>query len=148
MAKKLPDLKEHLENNSYKLTGQRLAVLEVLADNSGEHLNADEIYRLLYEKDTGIGMATVYRTLALLEKLKFITRIYLDDGCIRYQLSDPNAKHEHHHLICECCGAVLDIEEDLLDSLEKQVFLKNRFRVSNHRVKLFGMCEKCMNEQY
>ncbi|WP_326907654.1 Fur family transcriptional regulator [Sedimentibacter sp. MB31-C6] len=137
-----------MKNNSYKLTGQRIAVLEVLAENSGEHLNADVILQIVLSKGHRIGMATVYRTLTLLKRLKFITIIYLNDGCIRYKLSDPNSKYEHYYLICECCGNVLDIEGDLLDSLEKQLFLKNRFRVSNHRVKHFGICEKCMDEQY
>lgn len=143
MVKKMPDLKEYLKNSSYKFTGQRLAVLEVLFENNTLHLNADEIYRLLTQKNINIGIATVYRTLALLEKIKCITRINLDDGFIRYQLSDPYEKHEHHHLICERCNMVMDLEEDLLDSLEKQVFLKSKFRVSNHKVKLFGLCEKC-----
>jgi Fur family ferric uptake transcriptional regulator len=146
MEKNIPDLKEHLSSKSYKVTGQRQAVLRLLAENSKKHLSADEIYKQLSEKETGIGIATVYRTLALLEKLKFITRINLDDGCIRYQLSDPHAKHEHHHLICECCGTVLDIQEDLLESLEKQVLQKNGFRVNNHRLKLYGICKECFDE--
>ncbi|NLD45881.1 MAG: transcriptional repressor [Clostridiaceae bacterium] len=147
MVKQISDLKEHLKNNSYKLTGQRLAVLRLLAENSSRHLNAEEIHRLLSEKESGVGIATVYRTLSLLEKLKFITRIHLDDGCIRYQISDPEEKHDHHHLICECCGDVIDIQEDLLDSLEKQVLKENGFKVSNHSVKLYGICKKCSHKQ-
>jgi|LSQX01.2.fsa_nt_gb Fur family ferric uptake transcriptional regulator len=146
MIKKIPDLKEHLKNNSYKLTGQRLAILRLLAENSSKHLNAEEIHRLLKEKDSGIGIATVYRTLSLLEKLKFITRISLDDGCIRYQITDPEEKHNHHHLICDCCGDIIDMQEDLLDSLEKQVLKENGFKVSNHSVKLYGICNKCCSK--
>lgn len=147
MDKRIPDLKEHLKNNSYKLTGQRLAVLRLLAENSDRHLNAEEIHKLLSQNESGVGIATVYRTLALLEKLKFISKIHLDDGCIRYQISDPDEKHDHHHLICECCGDVLDIRDDLLESLEKQVLRENGFKVNNHSVKLYGICEKCSREK-
>ncbi len=143
----LPHFKEQLKSNSYKLTGQRQAILDLLAENNCKHLNADEIHKLLSEKDMDIGIATVYRTLSLLERLKLITRIHLDDGCIRYQITDPSIKHEHHHLICEACGSVFDIKDDLLDILEKQVYAENGFNVTNHKVKLFGICKKCGEKQ-
>lgn len=143
MSEKHIDIKDKLNNNNYRLTGQRQIIMELFSENSGEHLCAEEIYKILSEKNTGIGIATVYRTLSMLEKLKFITRINLDDGCIRYQLSDPNAKHEHHHLICECCGCIQDIKDDLLESLEKLVLAENGFHVHNHKVKLYGVCKKC-----
>lgn len=143
MQKNLPGFKEQLKNSSYKLTVQRQAILDLLAENGSKHLSADEVCKFLSEKDISIGLSTVYRTLSLLEKLKLITRIYLDDGCIRYQIVDPGVKHEHHHIICECCGIVSDIKDDLLDILEKQVYTQNGFRVTNHRVTLFGICKKC-----
>jgi Fur family ferric uptake transcriptional regulator len=146
MLKEVTDLKEHLKNSSYKATGQRQSILNILAENSGRHLNADEVYKLLSQKDARIGIATVYRTLGLLEKLKLINKVYLDDGCIRYQISAANNRHEHHHLICEKCGLVIDIQEDLLDSLEKQVLDNNSFHVNNHRLKLYGICGKCWNK--
>jgi len=146
MSKRNIDLKEQLNNSSYKLTGQRQAIMDLLTENNSEHLSADEIYKMLSEKNTGIGIATVYRTLSMLEKLKLITKINIDDGCVRYQLSDPRSEHEHHHLICECCGCIQDIKDDLLESLEKQVLVENGFHVYNHKVKFYGICKKCYIE--
>ncbi|NTV91151.1 MAG: transcriptional repressor [Clostridiales bacterium] len=136
-------LKDQLKDSSYKLTGQRQAILELLRENSNKHLNADDIYRLLSKVDSKIGIATVYRTLAMMEKLRLVSRIQLDDGCVRYQISDPEEKHEHHHLVCEQCGAVIDVQDDLLDSLEKRVLSQYGFRVTNHKVKIFGICRDC-----
>jgi Fur family ferric uptake transcriptional regulator len=142
----LAELNSWLKNNGYKLTVQRQMILELVAAQKEKHLSAEEIFELVKIEFPQIGLATVYRTIAILEKMKLLQRINLDDGCIRYQLADPNEKHEHHHLICESCGLVVDMQEDLLESLEKKVMQKNGFKVNNHRLKLYGLCEKCANK--
>ena len=146
MNNNLADLNSWLKNSGYKLTVQRQTILELVAAQKEKHLSAEEIFELVKIEFPQIGLATVYRTIAILEKMKLLQRINLDDGCIRYQLADPNEKHEHHHLICEFCGLVVDMQEDLLESLEKKVMQKNGFRVNNHRLKLYGLCEKCVNK--
>lgn len=146
MNNNLAELNSWLKNNGYKLTVQRQMILELVAAQKEKHLSAEEIFELVKIEFPQIGLATVYRTIAILEKMKLLQRINLDDGCIRYQLADPNEKHEHHHLICESCGLVVDMQEDLLESLEKKVMQKNGFKVNNHRLKLYGLCEKCANK--
>ena len=141
---KQPNLFENkLKDNSLKLTGQRKNILDLLADNSEKHLAADEVHKLLQENYEKVGIATVYRTLSLLEKLGLVCGLYLDDGCVRYQINDSTEKHQHHHLICERCGKVIDMQDDLLDLLEKQVNKKYGFVVKNHKVKLYGVCKEC-----
>lgn len=143
MNNNLADFESWLKNSGYKLTVQRQMILELVAAQKEKHLSAEEIFELVKIKYPQIGLATVYRTIAILEKMKLLQRINLDDGCIRYQLADPNEKHEHHHLICESCGLVVDMQEDLLEDLEKKVMQKNGFKVNNHRLKLFGLCGRC-----
>ncbi len=65
---------------------------------------------------------------------------------MRYQIIDPQEKHEHHHLVCQICGDVIDVQEDMLELLEERVFLTKGFTVTNHRVQFFGICKKCSNE--
>ena len=60
------ELKKRLQNSKYKLTHQRQDVLEVFLDRIGEHLSAEEVHRILRDKDYDIGLATVYRTLELM----------------------------------------------------------------------------------
>ncbi len=137
------ELRERLKNSGYKFTGQRGAVLDVLLRYSGNHLSTEEIFNYVKANHPEIGIATVYRTLTLLEKIGVIIKLDLDDGFSRYELSRDNEDHRHHHLICSKCGSVSEVEDDLLDSLEAQILLKNGFLVTDHRVKFYGVCSKC-----
>lgn len=140
------DLKKELRERGYKLTTQRQAVLDVITAHEGGHLSSEEIFELVKKEHPDIGLATVYRTLMLLNRMELIYKIDLDDGCSRYELNKNEEDHRHHHLICMKCGSVAEAEEDLLESLEEQILKKNKFLVKNHRVKFYGYCEKCLKE--
>ncbi|WP_058485226.1 Fur family transcriptional regulator [Defluviitalea phaphyphila] len=138
------DFKELLKEKGCKLTTQRRAVLDVLNEHSGEHLSTEEIYGYVKEKCPEIGLATVYRTVQLFEEIKIIDKLNFDDGCSRYELSSNEEDHHHHHLICEVCNKVMEVEEDLLEGLEEQIENKYNFKITNHKVKFYGICSKCM----
>lgn len=137
--------KEMLRARKLKVTHQRLAVLEVMADHPGEHLTAEEIYELVKYRYPEIGLATIYRTVQVLVDLRVINRISFDDGFARYELGEQEegSNHRHHHAICSGCGAVLSFEDDLLDNLEQAVYERMGFRVMDHEVKLYGYCRAC-----
>lgn len=132
-----------LKENGYKLTPQRKATLEVLLNNQGEHLSTEEIYTEVRKTHPEIGLATVYRTMLLLEDLGLLIKHNFEDGRNRYELSHPDEDHDHHHLICLKCGRVSEVEEDLLGSLEEIVENKHGFKVINHKVKFYGHCSNC-----
>ena len=95
-------VKAKLEEESYRLTPQRSAVLDVLIANSDDHLSAEEIYNHTKELHSEIGLATVYRNLELLEKLGIVHRFDYGDGQSRYELRlGSEHEHYHHHLICK-----------------------------------------------
>jgi Fe2+/Zn2+ uptake regulation proteins len=146
MAAKVTEFRSTLQTGGYKLTNQRQAVLEVISKNREKHLSSEEIFGKMKKKYPNIGRATVYRTLQLFEKIGLVHHILLD-GCMKYQMADLEEKHEHHHLICEICGEVIDVQEDMLELLEKDVFLKKGFKVTNHRLKVFGICKNCSNNK-
>lgn len=77
------ELRERLKNSGYKFTGQRGAVLDVLLRYSGDHLSTDEIFNYVKADHPEIGIATVYRTLTLLEKIGVVIKLDLDDGFSR-----------------------------------------------------------------
>lgn len=139
----IDNLKELFKQHGFRYTMQRQAVMDIILEHPALHMKGEEIHKLLRQRYPEIGLSTVYRTLLLLEKMRLIRRTDLGDGCARYEACG-NSGHAHHHLICSRCGAVMDMEEDLLDELEKQILKKNRFKVENHSVKFFGCCEKCM----
>lgn len=138
--------KEMLKEKGLKVTNQRLLVLEVLADHRDKHMTAEDIYELVKEDYPEIGLATIYRTVQLLREMQLVDRINLDDGCLRYEISDlfdGETKHHHHHLICKTCGKVVPFEEDLLDDLEIRIEQETGFHVSDHELKFYGQCKDC-----
>ena len=81
-------------------------MLDVLIKYSDSHLSTDDIYNYVKANNPEIGIATVYRTLTLLEKVGAVIKLDLDDGCSRYELSRQDEDHRHHHLICNNCGYI------------------------------------------
>lgn len=137
------EFEEIFKKRDYKLTKKRYEILLTLLENSHCHLSTEEIHEILKGKESGIGIATVYRTLQILEEINLVQRSCFDDGCVRYQYADSEEKHEHHHLVCEDCGNVVDIHEDFLELLEEQVLKSYGFEVTNHKLMLFGKCKIC-----
>ncbi|MDK2918527.1 MAG: Fur family transcriptional regulator, ferric uptake regulator [Candidatus Petromonas sp.] len=143
MIDSIENLKEILKEKGYKLTPQRRAILDTIIKNQGEHLSTEEVYDYVKKDCPEIGLATVYRTLQLLDDLGVITKINLDDGCARYELNINSEDHQHHHLICSKCGNILEVEVDLLEHLENEIQKNYDFEVKDHKVKFFGLCSKC-----
>lgn len=137
------ELKEKLKIKGYKLTPQRKAILDVVIDNQGKHLSSEEIYDIVKVNCQDIGLATVYRTLTLLSELEVVSRIDLDDNCTRYELNTHEDDHQHHHLICSNCGLILEVSGDRLDELEQKIELEYNFKIKDHKLKFYGLCENC-----
>lgn len=140
------NFKDHLKEKGYKLTSQRQAVLDIIIEHKSMHLSTEEIYDYVRLSYPEIGLATVYRTLILLDRLGLVYKLDLDDGCSRYELNKYNEDHKHHHLICTKCGSVAEVQGDLLEALEEQILKKNNFIVKDHRVKFYGLCSKCSGD--
>jgi len=137
------NFEEKLRNKGYRNTEQRQAVLSAIIDNEGRHLSTEEIYDIVKANSPDIGLATVYRTLLLLEEMNLIHKVDFNDGRSRYELNKSNEEHLHHHLVCTQCGSIYEVKDDLLEQLEKQIYNKNGFLVTNHSVKFYGLCSDC-----
>lgn len=142
-------VKELLRKKGLKVTRQRLLVLDVMDSHPGEHLTAEEIYDFAKERWPEIGLATIYRTVQVLCELEMIDKVTFDDGFTRYELCGEECPsgHRHHHAICTRCGKVYSLEADLLDSLEEQVLNTLGFQVTDHEVKLYGICGECRKKE-
>ncbi len=139
----LDNYKDSLRNGGYKLTYQREAILNTILENSDEHLSCDEIYSIVSKANPEIGIATIYRTLQLFEKLDIVYKLNFDDGFSRYELNQGTGDHHHHHLICLKCGKVMEVKLDLLDSLEKKIESDENFSIIDHNVQFYGYCNDC-----
>ena len=138
-----------LHEAGYKFTDQRRKVLNVLKV-SHDHPTAEDIYARLRNRGERVSMGTIYRTVELLEKIGLVRKINLGDRN-RYELLENHSDVEHcYHLVCEKCGRIIDISEDVLaahaKSLEELVTEMGHvsgFHVSGHQVRIFGVCRNC-----
>lgn len=147
MESRIDRIKKQLSGASYKLTPQREATVRVLLENEEDHLSAEDVFLLVREISPDIGLATVYRTLELLNELNVVDKIQFGDGVSRYDLRQEGAAHFHHHLVCIECGAVDEIQEDLLEDVEGIVEKKWNFRIKDHRLTFHGICYRCQEDK-
>lgn len=140
------DFKEKLKEKGCKLTMQRRSVLDVLLEHHNAHLSTEEIYDKVKENFPEIGLATVYRTVQLFEEMGIVDRLNFDDGCSRFELASEDTVHHHHHLICEACNKVLEVENDLLDEIEKEIESKYEFKIHDHNLMFYGICKECASK--
>lgn len=142
----MADLRRRFREKHYKVTPQRQKILQVFTDHREEHLSAEDVYSLLRPDTPDIGLATVYRTLEMLEELGFLHRIEFGDGKSRYELAAGTSAHAHHHLICLSCGTVIEFDDDLMETLESFVSRTADFQITDHQVKFYGYCRGCRNK--
>ena len=136
-----------LKKSGYKLTPQRQAIVDTILDSVGMHLTVEEIFDIVKKKRPEIGLATVYRTIVLMHEENLITRLDLKDGTARYELTREDEHHTHHHLVCIKCSQVLEFMDDLLDPIEEEIGKKYNFKVLDHSLKFYGICNECAKEE-
>lgn len=146
MHERIKKIKQQLQAQGYKLTSQREATVKVLLENEEDHLSAEDVYLLVKKTAPEIGLATVYRTLELLNDLKIIHKLNFGDGVARYEFRAEDAKYHHHHLVCHHCGSVEEILEDWLEPIEERVMKDFDFHILDHRLIFYGICRKCKDK--
>ena len=88
-------------------------------------------------------LATVYRSLHLLEEMEMVKRFDLGDGVARFELLEEGDDGHHHHLVCTRCAGIVEIEECFMPELERQIGIRNGFRGVTHKLEFFGICPSC-----
>ena len=140
----LERFKTLLKENGLKFTKQRELVLKCLYENEG-HFTPDELYSLLkrdYPEIT-IGIATVYRTLALLEESGIATSISFGTQGKRYEFG---LKKHHDHLICTECGKIIEFFDETIEKRQEEIARTFNFEMHDHTMKIVGLCEACRNQ--
>jgi Fur family ferric uptake transcriptional regulator len=133
------NLQQTLTENGLRLTKPRVQVLDVFAKDS-HPLTIAEVYRRLGRRQ--VHLASVYRAVEMLCDLGVLTKVDLRGKGQSYELADPYQKH-HHHLICQACGKIEDLEYCGLPGMEKKIRDLTRFRVIKHEVRFLGICGAC-----
>jgi len=144
-----PWLRTKFISAGHRFTMPRQVILDVL-QRSSKHLSAEDIYFIVHKKYPAIGLTTVYRTLDLLVQMGLVFKFDFGDGRARYESAErPKIFKHHHHLICTSCGRVIDYtdfideEVELLNQTEKGLSKKYNFKILNHVIQFYGLCNKC-----
>lgn len=135
-------MKSRLRGQSRKITGPRAAILDILRKHPHPLTNRE----ILAEMRRGRGpcnLATVYRSMHLLEKMGMVKRFDFGDGAARFELVGDNDDGHHHHLVCTQCADVVEIDECFPRKIEKKIAAKNRFKGVTHKLEFFGICPEC-----
>jgi Fur family ferric uptake transcriptional regulator len=131
-----------LRRTGHRSSMPRAAVLELLGRQRCV-LSANEIAHELRASGHAVGVATVYRTLDLLESLKLVQRLDVGAGGARYEPALPGGEH-HHHLVCDRCGRVTAFEDPPLERAIEKLAGRLDYRVGEHDVVLRGSCPDCV----
>ena len=141
LARQLDRLRAGIARAGIKLTHQRLEIFREVA-GSGEHPDAETIYRGVRERVPSVSLDTVYRTLWLLLDLGLITTLGARDR-VRF---DGNMK-PHHHFVCSKCGLTRDFYSDEFDHLQIPEAVHSFGSVQKAQVEVKGVCNRCSQDK-
>ena len=136
----VPELTARLRRKSRKVTGPRQAILGILRRHP-HPLSIREIFSQLGAGDC--DLATVYRSMHLLEEMGMVKRFHFGRGGARFELLEEGDDGHHHHLVCVQCSQVVEIEDCFPTELEQRIARRNGFKSVTHHLEFFGVCPGC-----
>ena len=140
----LADFKQLLKKNGLKFTIQREVILETLY-NSDEHLTPEALHKKIQElyPDLKTGIATIYRTLSLLESEDIVTSLSFGAQGKKYELG---AKEHHDHMICTECGAITEFVDEEIEKRQRAIADQFGFLMTDHSMQIYGICAECQKK--
>lgn len=129
-------LADALRNSGVRVTKQRIALLSVLGE-ADDHPDAEELLRRVKQVEPGTSLATVYRTLSVLEAEGVVHRHAFEGGGARFETAD----NEHHdHIVDLDTGDVIEFHSDAIEKLQEAIAAEMGYEVIHHRMELY--CRK------
>jgi Fur family ferric uptake transcriptional regulator len=130
-----------LSRAGYRASAPRAAVVGALSE-LGCSVTAKEIADLLDEQGQSVGLASIYRALDLLDRMRLVNRFEVGEGVARYEPAHPGGEH-HHHLVCQSCGSVSAFEDPGLERAIEKLSRRVDYAIDAHDVTLRGECPAC-----
>ncbi|MGI8967894.1 MAG: Fur family transcriptional regulator [Chloroflexota bacterium] len=127
-----------LREHGLHATSARVAVLQILSEEH-RHRSVEEIRAEVLERYPAIDPATVYRTLETLQEHGLVVRVELGDKRTRWTY----VTHEHHHLVCRRCAAVVEIDDAPIQGLAEELERRYALRMDGQHLVLRGLCADC-----
>ncbi len=137
---------EELKSTGLKATLPRLKILEVFQTAKDRHMTAEDVFRVLLQDRSDIGLATVYRVLMQFEQAGLLTRSNFESGKAVYEL---NEGQHHDHLVCLDCGHVEEFYDPQIEERQQLVASSRGFTLQEHALSLYANCTRtdCANRQ-
>ena len=137
---------EELKNTGLKATLPRLKILEIFQTGGQRHMTAEDVFRVLLNEHSDIGLATVYRVLTQFEQAGILERSHFESGKAVYEL---NEGQHHDHLVCLDCGRVEEFYDAEIERRQHEVAKFKGFDIADHALSLYAHCTKvnCPNKQ-
>lgn len=136
---------EELKSTGLKATVPRLKILEVFQRSTERHMTAEDVYRILLQERSDVGLATVYRVLTQFEQASILSRSHFESGKAVYEL---NEGQHHDHLVCLDCGKVEEFYDAEIEKRQHAVAKEKGFTITDHALSLYATCSKehCPNK--
>ena len=133
---------DELKNTGLKATLPRLKILEIFQKGSQRHMTAEDVFRVLLDDRSDVGLATVYRVLAQFEQADILTRSHFESGKAVYELNEGG---HHDHLVCLDCGKVEEFYDAEIEKRQNAVAKAKGFKIADHALSLYANCttDKC-----
>ena len=133
---------DELKSTGLKATLPRLKILEIFQKGAQRHMTAEDVYRVLLEERSDVGLATVYRVLAQFEQADILSRSNFESGKSVYEL---NEGQHHDHLVCLDCGKVEEFYDAEIEKRQNAVAKSKGFAIVDHALSLYASCndERC-----
>lgn len=128
-----------LKNTGLKATVPRLKILEVFQRGTQRHMTAEDVFRVLLQERSDVGLATVYRVLTQFEQASILTRSNFESGKAVFEL---NEGQHHDHLVCIDCGKVEEFYDPEIEERQRIVAKAKGFAIADHALSLYAHCTK------
>jgi len=135
---------DELKNTGLKATLPRLKILEIFQTGSQRHMTAEDVFRVLLNDHSDIGLATVYRVLTQFEQAGILERSHFESGKAVYELNE--GKH-HDHLICTSCGRVEEFYDAEIERRQQMISTDKGWILQDHAMSLYGLCADCKSRR-
>ena len=130
---------EEIKSTGLKATGPRLKILEIFQNSEQRHLSAEDVFRILMQEGSDIGLATVYRVLTQFEQAGLLSRNSFDNGKAVYEL---DLGQHHDHLVCLDCGHVEEFFDPEIEKRQHNIARDHGVELHDHALSLYAHCRK------
>lgn len=131
---------EELKSTGLKATLPRLKILEIFQAGKQRHMTAEDVFRVLLDERSDIGLATVYRVLTQFEQAGILLRSNFESGKAVYEL---NEGQHHDHFVCTSCGKVEEFFDPEIERRQQLIANEMGWTIQDHAMSLYGQCATC-----